>query len=573
MLKKYILYLLLLIVTILPRIVFLDKVPVSINSDETHYVLNTKSFFLTGKDISGEVSPLDILLFHYPNYELMQSELTYFLEMPIFGPFGYSLAGLALPSALLGILTVGLIYLITKKLFNKKTAFLAGFLAGLNPWLIFVNRTSYESGIAIPFFLGFFYLLLTIKGWKILLVIPVALLAFYSYIGTKLIFVPFILLSVLYAYIYVNKGKYLKQYLLVFFFSLVLMIFFLFQLNQGGGIRTSEIITPNSPEISKQVNFMRETTIQNPLIKIVENKFVVYATVLMRSTFSVFSPNYLFAGTDYFFIIGIHGLFYYIDAVFLALGVIFIFVFNKRILILFSLLISLSILPQVLHKTNGVDNFTPHIVLVVPFLIMITAFGISRLVEYFKNKYYSNIFLGLLCLVYIFFFLNFFNAYFFRFPLQEGTFNIANRVLSKYITLLGNANYTVRVYSDNSLLNFEEFLFFSNSYNNKTVNAINKSLITENFVYKNISFVPCDYSDEYKNGTLFIAEPECGKNPSGKVTSIVQIKDSGVKYNIYDDKICAKFNLPRYVSNLQLSDLSIENLSAKKFCETFIISR
>ena len=80
--RKYLLFFLLVLITILPRFIFLDRVPEAVNNDELHYALNAKSFALTGKDTTGKITPLDILLFKYPGNEMIQAELPYFLEMP-----------------------------------------------------------------------------------------------------------------------------------------------------------------------------------------------------------------------------------------------------------------------------------------------------------------------------------------------------------------------------------------------------------------------------------------------------------------------------------------------------------
>jgi len=123
-LRKNIFFLLLILIAILPRFIFLSNVPNAINQDELHYALDAKSFFLTGKDVLGQTSLVDVLLFNSPKSEPLQAELQYFFEIPVLGLMGFSMTNLVLPNVLLGILTVVLIYLITLKLFDKNTALL-----------------------------------------------------------------------------------------------------------------------------------------------------------------------------------------------------------------------------------------------------------------------------------------------------------------------------------------------------------------------------------------------------------------------------------------------------------------
>jgi hypothetical protein len=378
------------------------------------------------------------------------------------------------------------------------------------------------------------------------------------------------LLAILYVYFRVNKRKYLKQYILLFVSSLLITLFFLFQLKQIPGARTSEILTPNNTAITKQVNYMRATTIKNPLMTFSENKYYVYLTILAKNTFNTFSPYNLFAGGDYFYLIGIHGLFYYIDAFFLALGLLFLFFKNRK---LFAFLISLTFLaalPEVFHNASGSGILMSHVTLIVPFLIVIIGFGISNVLK-FRNSKYFYIFLGVIILVYGFLFLSFVNSYFFRFPLQEGTFEMQDRTLAKYIMLMDNTKDPITIYSSSPDSAFKEFLFYSNSYKKSNIESLNKSLTERNFVVNNITFLSCDKQPLIRGKNLFINDINCGKRLDGALT-IGQLSDSGARYYIYNDKICSKYSLSGFISNLRLSDFSIEGLPVKNFCQTFIIS-
>lgn len=565
--------LLLIVLAILPRFIFLDKVPTSINADELHYAIDAKSFFLTGKDVLGQVTPFDVLLFNSPKSEPIQADLQYFLEIPVFGLLGFSLANLIFPNAVVGVLTVLLIYLVSLRLFNKNVALLAGLIAAINPWLIFLSRTTYEAGLATLFFLCVFYILLVTKDWKILFGIPFALLAFYSYIGTKLIFLPFMFLSILYVYLYINNKKYVKQYLLVFLFSVVISLLFIFRIFNTSQSRTDELITPNSPAIIQQVNNIRKATIQNPFTNLVTNKYTVYSEILVKNTFNIFSPTYLFANADTFFLGGGYGLFYYVDAISAVLGLMWLFVSQRKLFLFFLSFMFISILPQILHDSSGNGNFTPHVALLIPFLILFIALGINGIIAQFKNKKYRRLVIVLIVLIYFISFLTFCNFYFFQFPLKEGTFEIENRILSEYISLSENEKRPIIVYSVNPKLAFREFLFYSNSYNKNTVNIVNESLRGNKFVFNDISFISCSRDLlPASQPALVIDDANCDRQRGQHFVSIAQLGDSGKRYNIYGDNVCSKFNLPSYISNLKLSDFGMENLSQQKFCETFVVS-
>lgn len=571
---KYLLFILLLVATILPRFLFLNSVPAAINNDEMHYALNAKSFALTGKDTTGKITPLDILLFKYPGGgEMIQAELPYFLEMPIFGPLNFSLTGLAIPNALFGVLTVVMIFLITRKLFDEKTAYVAAIVAALNPWLIFVSRTSYEAGIAIPFFLGIIYILLVAKGWKILLTIPIALLAFYSYIGTKLIFLPFMLLVILYVYFYVNKKKYFKQYLMVFLFALFLTGFFFFQFKQQNSVRSSDLIMPNSPVIASAVDNARKNTISSPLMSTMQNKYTVYFSVLTKNAFNAFSPTYLFVSGDYFFMVGEHGIFYWIDAIFLGIGVFFIFAKNKKLFAFLALLILLSAVPQIVHSDSyRAGNFTPHITLMIPFLVIMIGFGIITLLNLVRNRKSLYILATIIGIGYFALFLSFTYVYFLKFPLQDATFTMYSRNLSRYLNLAQNNDTPIVILTVDPKIIFKQFLFYSNAYNKNTINQLNHALSENRLTYKNISFLSCNSNLKIPSNTLLIDDAICGRPPTKGAVNIVQVKDSGAVYRIYNDKICSRYALPHFIWGLRLPELAVENLSQENFCKRFIIA-
>jgi hypothetical protein len=265
---------------------------------------------------------------------------------------------------------------------------------------------------------------------------------------------------------------------------------------------------------------------------------------------------------------GGHGLFYYLDIIFLIVGLSILFIKNRKLFYLFLGIIFLGAIPQILHDPNGTGNFTPHIALIIPFFIILIGVGIDEVYKKIKNKQYSLFFILVVIGAYLLLFMNFSYFYFYKFPLQAGTFPIKYRLLSKYILLIKDKKTPVIVYSTNSKLAFREFIFYTNAYEKNNVNKINNSF--KPLRLDNVTFLSC--SENYPKGTLLISDYNCGKQPSEGAISIANLIDSGPSFNIYNDKVCSKYKLAGYISNLKLSDFNIENLSEKKFCETFVVS-
>ncbi len=562
---------LIVLLAILLRFIWLDKIPNAIGGDEIVYTLNAKASFITGHDIFGTWSPVNGLLFQYPKGEA-QAELPYILNSFIVGPLPFSLLSSRVPNLIMGILLVLFIFLVVKELLGKNTAVFAALVASVNPWLIYIGRTAYEATPAMLFYFISLYVLLKARGWRILLTFPFLIAAFYSYIATKLIFLPFVFIIIIYAFIFINKKQYLKQYLLLFALCLLFLVFFIVSLKLNPQTaRLDELLTPFDPAISQEVDDIRKTSIQNPLIEIFVNKYTVFANIVATKTLKSFSFDYLFVYGDEFFSIWRHGLFYYVDSIFLILGALFLFIKKRNVFFLFLLLALLGVVPQVFH-TADVGNFSVHMTMTIPFLIILIGIGIEGLINYFKNKNYKLVLTSLILLVYLFSTLNFANIYFFWHPLQ-GYFDFPIRIVSSY-ALRSSNNQKVTIYSNSSFDLFKKYLFYSNSYNKNTAKQIANNLNSERYTFGNITFASCNSDLDYENiETPVIADVKCNQEtPDLPHLSISRLKDGGESFRIFNDRLCRGVVLNRYPSNLKISDFDIETLTIDKFCQTFITS-
>lgn len=570
--KLYLVLLFIIFLASLLRLILLNNVPNAISYDQLYYILNAKSFLYTGTDLSGSITPFHLLLFQYPTDGLTQAELPFFLQFPLLSFLPMSLQTIVLPNAIISILIVGIMFLIGAKLFDKKTALFISLIAAINPWFIFIGRTFYEVVPATFFYLCGFYILLIARGWKILFAFPLFLLAFYSYIGTKLIFFPFILLAVLYCYFVLHKRKYAKQYLVLLILSLLTSFFLFFQLQQQPeSSRLSEIIFPNHPVITEQVDTLRKLSINNPLTNILINKITVYLQIVSINFLHVFTPTYLFAYGDNFFSMYRHGLFYLVDAVFLIVGALWLFVQKRKLFVFFLLAIILSTLPQIIHDPEAGGNFTPHIALLFPFFIIIIGFGISKITE-ITNKITKMILFTLTGIIYLVSLANFLNIYFYQFPLQTGIFDFSPRVLAQYIAFAKKDQQEIKVYSASSEIAFKKYLFYSNAYTKESAASINNAINEKNYSLKQITFLPCpDKIDPANKTDLMIVDAICGETIAQNFISIAQLTDSGKTYNIINDTICKKYALQPFISQISLAHLNPEKLDEKAFCEKLII--
>jgi len=573
--KKKLLILSIFLLAFTLRFLWLNVVPNAIGGDELTYVITSKAIYLTGSDISGTWNPLSAFLFNYPPAE-KQAELMYFLLLPFVGPFPFSILNVHLVGAILSFLTVVLIFLITKKLFGEKVAFIAAFLASVNPWFIFIGRTAYEMNPAVFFYLLFFYLILVLKNWKILLVIPVLLLAFYSYIATKLLFLPFVALTLIFAFYYLGLKKFKKQYLLVLGFSIVTVIAFVFLLKLNSpSSRMSEILTPFSPIVAESVMSSRKTSINSPILSLVENKLTVFSKIVVSKTTNIFSFDYLFAHGDNFFSLYNHGLFYSLDLILLILGLFTLWSKKKRLFAYLIGFILISITPQIFFA--DFKNFTPHIALLFPFLIIIAALGAGEIISLLKKSRFFYLGVLLFLGIYLFSVVNFLNIYFFQFPLK-GHMDFSLRVMSKYLVLAEpiakKDGMEIVVLSPRNSDLYKKFLFYGNIYNKENAALVSKNLKDKNPNYNGIEFIACNSEIDLNDKKLYVYNAECKPlDKRGEKLIISRPSDGGEQFSIYNDSICSKFDLDKFPLNANLSDFKIEQMNLDKFCKTFIFKQ
>jgi len=558
-----------LLFSLLLRVLWLDKIPTGVSNDELDYILNAKTLFLTGSDISGTWNPLSLTT---PGSSFPQAEIPPLLTFLLIGILPLSLFTSKLVYVFFGVGIVIILYLITKKLLGEKEAFFVGLVASFNPWLIYFGRTAYDTPIAILSYLLGLYSLIIFKGWKILLAFPFFFIAFYSYLGTKLIYIPFLLITIFYSWYFINKKKFIKQYLTLFILCLVPFVYFTFSAFTSESIRTSELATPFISSIAETTDYERKLSIQNPLTYIFSNKLTVFAKVSIEKYFNAFSPKFLFINGDDkgLFSLWIHGVFYYLDTLFVIAGLIALLQRNKRLAFLILSLILISPLPSVLSNLG--QSYAIRSQLLAPFLIFLIGLGIYSLIYNSKLKFRKYI-LTVILVLYGFQFLNFANIYFFRNPIYNSeAFNFSSRVLSKYLSLQEGKD--VFVINGTPTTPLKHYLFYTNSLNKNTAESLKEMYATKKYEFNNIKFVDCRNAN-LDSGSLIIFDPgsKCENVPlHNEYLTIPMLSDGGEILRILNDQTCSKYKLNRYPYGLKFTDFNIENLSEKDFCEKFIIN-
>lgn len=193
--KKYTRFILLgilLLATIL-RFWNLGEIPGGMTEDEKIYIYNGYSIWQTQKDIVGEYLPLAF------NHVNSFSPVPIYLIAPFVGLLNLSLFSARLPFAIMGVLGIWILFLITRRLFQKDSIALASAMVlTLSPWHLQFSRIAYDGAAALFFILCGVYLFLRLKDrGSIFFSLPFFLLGFYSYHATKIFLLALIPLLII----------------------------------------------------------------------------------------------------------------------------------------------------------------------------------------------------------------------------------------------------------------------------------------------------------------------------------------------------------------------------------------
>ncbi|MDD3532181.1 MAG: glycosyltransferase family 39 protein [Candidatus Shapirobacteria bacterium] len=295
---KFPIFYLLLILTLASFLRFfrLDRVPPSLNWDETAIAYNAYSILQTGKDEWGEPWPL----LGFESFGEYKLPLFIYATIPGVWLFGLTEFGTRFMPALFGVIGVFLTYIFTKELFkNKALAFLSAFILAIDIWHLQITRAAFEAGLAQLFLLlSIFFLYRTQKKpyflvWSFLF----ACLSVYTYNSSR-IFVPLFFAAVF----LFNRGLFLKNkkalilaVLTAALFAWPLILNFKTPIIQG---RYDLISIQGDPGFVLRINDARGHLWQagwpDPLARLIHNKATHYFFVFGKNYLAHFSPNFLF---------------------------------------------------------------------------------------------------------------------------------------------------------------------------------------------------------------------------------------------------------------------------------------
>ncbi|MBP7875404.1 glycosyltransferase family 39 protein [Candidatus Woesebacteria bacterium] len=334
-----------LLIALLVRVVGLSNTPDGFHADEASYLVNTVSILETGRDEDGQLLAPSLHSLIDPKPALFS-----YLQAPFVALLGPTHAAARLPSAVLGVISLFIIYRLFSVLGEKKVGLIVITLLAISPWHIAISRGTQEVISSFVFFTSSLYFLLAYLQSKklrpLILFFVTAFLSMYLYHSAKVV-LPLISTLVAAWFLYQKKlSKNAAKGLLVGMLAMVGLSL----LVQNSSIRLHSVSIFSSPQ--PIIDITEQTYAATPLaplqiLRIFYNKPHFYGREIINQYVTYFSPSFLFfdwsAPSRYS--VPFHGLFYLIEIPLLVGGIYLAIARKRKEALLMTLLLIIAPLP------------------------------------------------------------------------------------------------------------------------------------------------------------------------------------------------------------------------------------
>lgn len=384
---KNIFFALILTLAIFLRFNQLGTIPSGLTNDEAGVGWDAYSILNTERDQWNQFLPLRFIAYgDYP------APILRYITIPSVYFFDLNSFSTRLPSASVGVLSVIILFFLSRKLFNKKIAIFSSLLMAISPWAIGLSRVTIEPNVAIFFFLLSFYLYIKSKdNIKYLFLSAVSFAAVLYTYSAYVLFLPLVALALI---VFDRKtviGNW-KNYFVAAFIFVILVIPNFVSKNTTANVRFSQVgITNNINSIGfiNVLNDQRGSCLGNYnsyVCKIVDNKAILFTTIFAKNYISHFNVNTLYnSGTPtQFSILPQRGLEYAFEVIFLLFGVIKLVKIKDKNGYLILTLFLLSPIPDSLTG----DGHYGRASIMIPMLLIVEGLGLVYLID-IVSKYKS----------------------------------------------------------------------------------------------------------------------------------------------------------------------------------------
>lgn len=391
----------------------LGSFPAGFNADEAALGYNAYSILHTGKDEYG--TPLPLIFKSFGDFK---PGLYVYLAFPFVVLMGLNEAAVRFPSLLFGVATVGLVFLLGRKIFKSETVgLLSALLLAISPWHIHFSRGAWETNVATFFItLGVYLFIKALEARKYWLWSAVSFLAsMYTYQSPRLVIPVFlIILLVIYRQVIVKNFKTVSKAVAI---TALIAIPLVLQFTSGAGSsRFSGLSFFADPGPVSRTNELRgehqfPSSFDSQLI---HNKLTAYGISFIGHYLDHFTPNFLFINGDPLIRNKVPeaGQFYLVTSIFLIFGLIYLIrnkVDHSKLLVAWILVapIASSMTYQTPHALRALNMVIP--------LTLLMGFGLYKLVTLVKGKL-RYLLIGVICIFIVFELTHYLESYYVHYP-------------------------------------------------------------------------------------------------------------------------------------------------------------
>ncbi len=299
-----------LVLAFVLRVPFLDKFPAGLNADEAAIGYNAYSLIKTGHDEHGVAWPLV-----FRSFDDYKPAIYFYLVLPFVYLMGLSIWAVRLPGALLGVLSVYFVYLLTNKLFPRKSlvirnsSFDIGLVAAattaVSPWHLHFSRGGWEANSASVFMLiGLYFLIRSLENTRYFFLSTFAfVLSMYTYHSLRVV-IP--LISICFLVIYFQKIKdilsrptQVKPIVIAIILGALALLPLALQFTSAEGRSrfTGVSIFADEGPLWEALELRREDG-STPFARLLHNRYFTYSYRFAKNYLSHLSPRFLFITGD-----------------------------------------------------------------------------------------------------------------------------------------------------------------------------------------------------------------------------------------------------------------------------------
>lgn len=378
----------------------LTELPLPLNGDELAFGYYGWSLLNFGTDEYGNRFPL-----YFPSIgDYKYPTLAYLNIIPAFF-FGLHEITSRFWSAVAGVLLIPITFFISYSIFKSKlSAIITAWLIAISPWSLIYSRMGYESNVAVTLTSAAIALLLYINDKKprkkVVYLFPILLflLSIFCY-GSQRIFIPlfligFCLITLVLKKYYSKLIKYLLITTIVLTFISAVSLIPWESRGRASGVLAFSLSEDDKKFLAESIHWAGIASYQPPLpfIRLINNKITYNAFGFIDRYFDHFSAEFLFLkGGRHPESVPLIGNILLIELPFLMLGLASIFYKRelKALLLIWWILIAPFASALTLGGTNNVRAL-----ILFPALSIITAFGISRILDIRTLGIYKKFLIG-----------------------------------------------------------------------------------------------------------------------------------------------------------------------------------